>query len=80
MSLIRTPGHTEEDITTLVETDSGLVAFTHMWWTADGPAEVPYAPDMAVLHTSRERLLTMPVWLVVPGHGAAFASTDKTPR
>jgi len=80
VSLIRTPGHTEEDITTLVETDSGLVAFTHMWWTADGPAEVPYAPDMAVLHTSRERLLTMPVWLVVPGHGAAFAPTDKTPR
>src|SRR5712691_11531528 len=47
VSLIRTPGHTQEDITTLVETDSGLVAFTHMWWSADGPAEDPYAPAMA---------------------------------
>jgi len=80
VSLIRTPGHTEEDITTLVETDSGLVAFTHMWWTADGPAEDPYAPDMAVLHASRERLLTMPLRLVVPGHGAPFEPTDKTLR
>src|SRR5215472_8657291 len=51
VSLIRTPGHTPEDISTVVETDDGLVVFTHTWWTAHGPPEDPYAPDMGVLHT-----------------------------
>src|SRR4051812_23707773 len=31
--LIRTPGHTPEDITTLVGTAEGVVAFTHLWNT-----------------------------------------------
>ncbi|MDQ6878823.1 MAG: MBL fold metallo-hydrolase, partial [Candidatus Dormibacteraeota bacterium] len=29
--LISTPGHTDQDITTLVETDNGVVALTHLW-------------------------------------------------
>src|SRR5258707_14925648 len=37
--LIRTPGHSAEDITTLADTADGLVAMTHLWWTADGPEE-----------------------------------------
>ena len=53
--LLRTPGHTEEDISTLARTDEGVVAFTHAWWRADGPADDPYAPDRAVLSASRER-------------------------
>src|SRR5438046_5903070 len=43
--LIETPGHSIQDITTLVGTPDGLVAFTHLWWSAEGPAEDPYAPD-----------------------------------
>ena len=42
-----TPGHSAEDITTLVETDSGLVACTHLWWSADGPDIDPLADDQA---------------------------------
>src|SRR5438093_5996367 len=37
VSLLATPGHTPQDITTLAETDDGVVAFTHLWWSAEGP-------------------------------------------
>jgi glyoxylase-like metal-dependent hydrolase (beta-lactamase superfamily II) len=80
VSLIETPGHSEQDISTLVQTDEGLVAFTHLWWTAEFPVEDPYSPDPALLHGNRARLLEMPVVLMVPGHGPAFVPDSSTPR
>jgi glyoxylase-like metal-dependent hydrolase (beta-lactamase superfamily II) len=77
--LLRTPGHSAEDISTMAGTPDGIVVFTHLWWTEAGPAEDPYAPDAAVLHASRGRVLGL-ADLVVPGHGAAFRPTDATPR
>jgi glyoxylase-like metal-dependent hydrolase (beta-lactamase superfamily II) len=77
--LLRTPGHSAEDISTMVGTADGVVVFTHLWWTAEGPAQDPYAPDPAVLHASRARVLDI-ADLIVPGHGAPFAPTDATPR
>lgn len=73
ISLIRTPGHTVEDISTLVRTDAGLVVCTHAWWFEGGPDEDPYAPDQEVLLRSRDRILALEPVLVVPGHGAPFA-------
>jgi glyoxylase-like metal-dependent hydrolase (beta-lactamase superfamily II) len=73
--LISTPGHTVEDISTVAQTDAGVVVCTHAWWSADGPDDDPYAPDMDVLRRSRDRILDLEPALVVPGHGAAF-----TPR
>jgi glyoxylase-like metal-dependent hydrolase (beta-lactamase superfamily II) len=77
--LIRTPGHTPEDITTLVGTAAGVVAFTHLWWHAAGPAEDPYATDPAALHAGRARVLAV-ADLIVPGHGAAFRPGPETLR
>jgi len=77
--LIETPGHTPQDITTLVGTHSGVVAFTHLWWSANGPAEDPFATDMAALHANRERVLQIAT-LIVPGHGAPFTPDETTPR
>jgi len=77
--LIRTPGHTPEDITTLVGTADGVVAFTHVWWNVDGPAVDPYAVDPDALSISRERVLAV-ADLVVPGHGAPFVPSSTTPR
>lgn len=79
VSLLRTPGHSAEDISTVVGTDDGMVVFTHLWWSLDGPAEDPYAPDAAVLHASRARVLGL-ADVIVPGHGAPFTPTDATPR
>lgn len=79
VSLIRTPGHTEEDLSTVARTPDGVVVFTHLWWTEAGPADDPYAPDLAVLHASRARVLEL-ADLVVPGHGAPFPPSESTPR
>jgi glyoxylase-like metal-dependent hydrolase (beta-lactamase superfamily II) len=70
--LMRTPGHTAEDITTLAETDTSLVAATHLWWTADGPLRDPLGEDQEALAASRERLLALRPALIIPGHGPAF--------
>jgi glyoxylase-like metal-dependent hydrolase (beta-lactamase superfamily II) len=80
VSLIETPGHSPQDISTLVETDDGLVVFTHLWWTAQGPVEDPYANDGDLLHANRARVLAMEPRIVIPGHGASFAPDDTTPR
>jgi glyoxylase-like metal-dependent hydrolase (beta-lactamase superfamily II) len=79
VGLIRVPGHTAEDIATVVGTPDGLVVFTHLWWTATIPVEDPYASDPAALHASRARVLGF-ADLIVPGHGAPFAPSDATPR
>jgi glyoxylase-like metal-dependent hydrolase (beta-lactamase superfamily II) len=78
--LIRVPGHTSEDIATVVETDDGLVVFTHAWTTADQPVENPFTSDPAALHASRARILEMNPRLIVPGHGAPFEPGPQTPR
>lgn len=77
--LIRTPGHSAEDISTIVGTADGLVVFTHLWWTDEAPVEDPYAPDPALLHASRERVLAF-ADRIVPGHGAPFEPSPTTPR
>ena len=77
--LIETPGHTPQDITTLVATGEGTVAFTHLWWSAHGPADDPLASDPSALHRNRARVLEVAA-LVVPGHGAPFKPTAQTPR
>jgi glyoxylase-like metal-dependent hydrolase (beta-lactamase superfamily II) len=78
--LIHTPGgHSHEDVTTLVGTPEGVVAFTHLWWHSEGPAEDPYSPDPTTLHAARERVLAV-ADLIVPGHGPAFTPDSTTPR
>jgi glyoxylase-like metal-dependent hydrolase (beta-lactamase superfamily II) len=79
VGLWETPGHTEQDITTLVKTDDGVVAFTHLWFSEDGPAEDPVAVDPEALHLGRRRVLEA-ASVIVPGHGPAFVPGPDTPR
>jgi glyoxylase-like metal-dependent hydrolase (beta-lactamase superfamily II) len=79
--LLEVPGHTPQDIATVVDTDEGLVVFTHLWWTAEGPPEDPLADDPDALHANRKRVLALPGLVrIVPGHGPAFEPTAATPR
>ena len=72
--LILSPGHTAQDATLLVDTDAGTVAFTHAWWRSDRTPEVdPLAEDQDALVASRLRILAE-ADVVVPGHGAPFAT------
>jgi glyoxylase-like metal-dependent hydrolase (beta-lactamase superfamily II) len=77
--LIETPGHTPQDISTVIGTADGIAVATHAWWAADGPAEDPFAQDATVLAASRARILAV-ADLVVPGHGAPFTPDAATPR
>ncbi|MFO7549491.1 MAG: MBL fold metallo-hydrolase [Acidimicrobiia bacterium] len=77
--LAATPGHTPQDITTLVGTSAGIVAFTHLWWHSGGPAEDPRATDPGQLHLHRSRVLEV-AGVVIPGHGPSFRPDDTTPR
>jgi glyoxylase-like metal-dependent hydrolase (beta-lactamase superfamily II) len=77
--LVPTSGHTDQDVSTMVTTDAGLIVLTHLWWGADGPADDPFAADRGVLRASRERVLALSPALIVPGHGAPFRPTESTP-
>jgi glyoxylase-like metal-dependent hydrolase (beta-lactamase superfamily II) len=77
--LLATPGHTPQDLTVLVGTPEHVAALTHLWWTATGPQDDPYAPDAALLAEQRGRVLAL-ADLVVPGHGEPFRPDERTPR
>lgn len=70
--LLRTPGHTSEDISTVASAPEGVYACTHAWWTADGPEDDPLGTDAAALKASRELLLSFAT-VIIPGHGAPFS-------
>jgi len=76
--LLRTPGHTLEDISTLVGTRDGVIAVTHAWNDANSATD-RHAVDQGLLHDSRARLLGL-ADMIVPGHGPAFVPGAATPR
>jgi glyoxylase-like metal-dependent hydrolase (beta-lactamase superfamily II) len=78
IKLIRTPGHTLEDITVLAGTAQGVVAFTHLWNDATAVGD-RHAVDLAGLHAGRRRVLAV-ADTIVPGHGPAFAPDAAIPR
>jgi glyoxylase-like metal-dependent hydrolase (beta-lactamase superfamily II) len=78
VTLARVPGHTAEDIATVVGTADGLVVLTHLWFNESGPEEDPTAEDAEQLHASRRAVLEI-ADLLVPGHGAAFRPSESTP-
>jgi len=77
--LIATPGHTDQDISTVASTADGVYVCTHAWWTAEGPADDPFSPDQLVLSRSRQRILDF-ASVIIPGHGPSFAPGQNTPR
>lgn len=76
--LWETPGHTAQDVSTVVTTDTGVVVCTHLWWDAAAEGD-PRATDLDALHRNRERVLEVAT-RVVPGHGPAFDVSPSTPR
>jgi glyoxylase-like metal-dependent hydrolase (beta-lactamase superfamily II) len=72
--LLATPGHTAQDTTTLVDTDGGTVALTHLWWDATSKSD-PLAQDLDALYAGRARVLDVAA-LIVPGHGAPFTPAE----
>lgn len=77
--LMGTPGHTAQDITTLVTTGLGLAVCTHLWWSREGPDVDPLAEDQGLLEHSRARVLALEPARIMPGHGAPFSPSELTP-
>ena len=69
--LLRTPGHTAEDISTVASAPDGVYVCTHAWWSAGGPEEDPLGADQVALVASRTLLLEF-ADVIIPGHGAPF--------
>ena len=73
ITLIATPGHTPQDITTVVRSSADVYAFTHLWW--DGASgDDPRATDPELLQPNRDRVLELAT-IIVPGHGAPFTAS-----
>ncbi|HUK68117.1 MAG TPA: MBL fold metallo-hydrolase [Streptosporangiaceae bacterium] len=77
--LLRTPGHSAEDVTTVASAADGVDACTHASWGEHGPADDPYPRDRDALRAARERILGFAA-VIIPGHGPAFRSDNRTPR
>ena len=77
--LVRTPGHTAEDLATVAGTADGLVVCTHSWFNSETTVADESPEDAKALHASRTAILDV-ADLIVPGHGAAFRPTAETPR
>ncbi len=78
VSLLNTPGHTREDISTLIATNEGLVICTHLWWSVQGPEVDPLAEDQDALESSRAAVLSLNPVTIIPGHGSAFSPAELT--
>jgi glyoxylase-like metal-dependent hydrolase (beta-lactamase superfamily II) len=77
--LARTPGHTAQDISTIVGTADGIVVCTHCWFNGETTVDDEAPDDVDQLHASRGSILAI-ADRIVPGHGPAFSPTDSTPR
>lgn len=77
IKVVRTPGHTDEDASLLVETQEGTYALTHLWWSPGfQPEEDPLAENHKHIEQSRELILRQVDW-IIPGHGEAFENPHR---
>jgi len=77
VTIIKTPGHTHEDASLLVETEKGTYLLTHMWWNNEfGPEKDPLAQNQEELDKNRAEWVSEVDW-IVPGHGAMFKNPKK---
>jgi len=72
IKIIKTPGHSYDGLSLLVETEIGKVAIVgDVFWKESGPEKDPYASDEIKLRESRQKILDLADY-VIPGHGPMF--------
>lgn len=77
VTVVRTPGHTKEDSSLLVDTKDGVMLITHMFWHNDmTPIIDPVGQDQPALDKNR-RMLLPKADLLFPTHGAVMKNPFK---
>jgi glyoxylase-like metal-dependent hydrolase (beta-lactamase superfamily II) len=76
--LARTPGHTAEDLATVIGTPDGVVVCTHSWFNSETSVGDETPDDEDGLRAARAEILEVAT-LIIPGHGPAFRPTAETP-
>ena len=72
ISIIETPGHSDDSITLLAKTKQGIIAVCgDVFWKENYPNPDPYANNQKKLVQSRKKVLGIADW-VIPGHGNIF--------
>jgi glyoxylase-like metal-dependent hydrolase (beta-lactamase superfamily II) len=72
IEIVRTPGHSYDGISLLVETSKGILAIVgDVFWKENFPSDDPYANDKKELKQSREKIIELADY-VIPGHGKMF--------
>jgi glyoxylase-like metal-dependent hydrolase (beta-lactamase superfamily II) len=75
VTVLQTPGHTDDCASLLVQTDDGVVVLTHAWSSAAASAPDVNDDDPGALERSRARIAAV-ADVIVPAHGAPFRATD----
>jgi glyoxylase-like metal-dependent hydrolase (beta-lactamase superfamily II) len=77
IKVLRTPGHTEEDASLVVETAEGTYVLTHLWWLDDMTPDIdPIAWNQDALEANRKKMVAIADW-IIPGHGKMFQNPRK---
>jgi glyoxylase-like metal-dependent hydrolase (beta-lactamase superfamily II) len=76
VSIMLTPGHSEEDASLVVRTREGVQVLTHCWWWEGFPVDVdPRGWDDQKLAESRRKVLAV-ADVIIPCHGAPFPARN----
>ncbi|MDD5732109.1 MAG: MBL fold metallo-hydrolase [Patescibacteria group bacterium] len=72
VEVIETPGHSNDGLSLVVNTDQGKVVICgDVFWKENEPENDPYATDKTKLAESRKKILAIADW-IIPGHGKMF--------
>ena len=71
IEIIKTPGHSYDNITLFVKTEKGVVAVVGDVFTKKGYEDDEFAQDMATLKKSR-KLVKEKANFIIPGHGDIY--------
>jgi glyoxylase-like metal-dependent hydrolase (beta-lactamase superfamily II) len=72
IKIIKTPGHSYDGISLIVNTPKGKIAIAgDVFWKRDSPIKDPYANDLKKLNESRKLILGIADW-IVPGHADMY--------
>jgi glyoxylase-like metal-dependent hydrolase (beta-lactamase superfamily II) len=88
IEIIKTPGHSVEHASLLIDTSQGKVCVAQdVFWWEDGQQKSekledlmnlvdPFATDIVALNQSRKKILELADW-IIPGHGKIFKNPTR---